>query len=86
MGAQQVIYPLLYRHAVMPIMALRDVEECNMNAHLRELEKTQWLTREDLIRKSETKLRELVQHAATSVPYYRSLFQRLQLDPRHPAD
>ncbi|MCI0568760.1 MAG: hypothetical protein L0Z52_11355 [Acidobacteria bacterium] len=82
MGAQQVIYPLLYRHAIMPIMALRDVEERNMSAHLRELEKTQWLTREDLIRKSETKLRKLVQHAATSVPYYRSLFQRLRLDPR----
>jgi phenylacetate-CoA ligase len=77
-----VIYGGLYRGLVVPALILKDPEERNTFAHLRGLRRSQWESREELTRRSEERLRALVVHAATFVPYYRDLFRRLRIDPR----
>jgi phenylacetate-CoA ligase len=37
---------------------------------------------QDVRRGQDRRLRKMVQHAATRVPYYRELFRKLHLDPR----
>jgi phenylacetate-CoA ligase len=48
---------------------------------LKELEKTQWLSPEDLKKIQEKKLHQLIEHAYDNVPFYHKIFQNLQLKP-----
>jgi len=48
---------------------------------LRELERSQWLSRAELERLRVSRLRGLLGHARDRVPYYRSLFERHRFDP-----
>ena len=49
--------------------------------YLRELRRTQWLSADELHALQLRRLRELLREAATNVPYYQSLFQRLGATP-----
>ena len=48
---------------------------------LKELEKSQWLSRNQLIELKNKKLRKLIEHSYTNVPYYHNLFKNLKLKP-----
>lgn len=48
---------------------------------LAELERTQWCSREEIIRLQWTRLQRLVRHAYETVPYYRTLFRQLGITP-----
>lgn len=48
---------------------------------LNEMRRAQWLNSESLRLRSEARLRLLLQHAAENVPYYRTLYRRLNLTP-----
>jgi phenylacetate-CoA ligase len=50
--------------------------------YLRELEKTQWLSFEEMEKRQVDALRALLTHAQTNVPYYRELFGKIGFDPR----
>jgi phenylacetate-CoA ligase len=50
--------------------------------YLADLEASQWLPREELERRQLASLRELLLHAQTHCPYYRSAWFRLDLDPQ----
>lgn len=50
-------------------------------ATLRELERTQWLPREELLALQSRRLQALIERATTRVPYYREMFQRLGIEP-----
>jgi phenylacetate-coenzyme A ligase PaaK-like adenylate-forming protein len=50
--------------------------------HLEALERTQWLSNEQMTSFQLVKLRETLQHAARAVPYYREMFQRIGFEPR----
>ena len=47
----------------------------------RTLEKTQWLPSDELQGYQEERLREVIEHAHSKVPYYRNLFRELGLTP-----
>jgi phenylacetate-CoA ligase len=53
-----------------------------LHRHLRELEATQWLCRDDLIEIQKRKLRKLLVHAHNRVPYYRKIFSGQGIDPQ----
>ena len=65
-----VLFPLHERLKGHPTVAV-----------LRDLERTQWLQKPALDELRLNRLRDLLRHAATSVPYYRDLFARLAFDP-----
>lgn len=48
---------------------------------LKDLEKTQWLSYEDLKKIQEKKLHKLIEQAYENVPYYHKIFRNLQLKP-----
>jgi phenylacetate-CoA ligase len=48
---------------------------------LKELERTQWLSRQDLLELQSRRLQALIAHATTRVPYYRDLFRDHDIDP-----
>ncbi|MBU1852901.1 MAG: phenylacetate--CoA ligase family protein, partial [Candidatus Omnitrophica bacterium] len=48
---------------------------------LRDLEKSQYYSEEELRRLQNEKLRRMVKHSYENVPYYRRLFKRLSLRP-----
>jgi phenylacetate-CoA ligase len=50
-------------------------------AHLRDLERSQWLPRETLLARQDERVRELVRHAARHVPHYREAFRAHGADP-----
>ncbi len=49
--------------------------------HLRSLEKTQFLPREQLLELQRSRLRDLMRHAAEHVPFYRERFRKTGFDP-----
>ncbi|HNT76271.1 MAG TPA: hypothetical protein PKH77_14750 [Anaerolineae bacterium] len=50
--------------------------------HLRELERTQWLSRDELQQVQLGKLQRLVQHAYDNVPFYHEKYQQAGIHPR----
>lgn len=50
-------------------------------ARLRDLQKSQWLSQEELARRQEIRLREFLTQIGSRVPYYRDLFATLRLRP-----
>lgn len=49
--------------------------------HLRELERAQWLSPEELRVRSDERLERLLRHAADNVPFYRDAYRQLGLSP-----
>jgi len=49
--------------------------------YYQQLRRTQWLSRDDVRRLQESRLRQLIKHAYRHVPYYREMFDRLGIKP-----
>ncbi|MGH7271443.1 MAG: glycosyltransferase, partial [Polyangiaceae bacterium] len=75
------LYARAYRSMLFPAWQ-RAVHGRPIGAHLRELEKTQWLAREERDKSQLESLRALLEHAGRSVPYWRDLFRRVGFDAR----
>ena len=63
-------------------MPLADrVKGRNTMKHLRELEKSQWYSRDQIEELQRKKLRSIIQHSYDNVPYYHKIFRELNLKP-----
>jgi len=73
------IYNKILRYGIYPVM------EKLMGTHtlktLAELEKSQWWSPKKLKKLQEKRLRALIRHAYTNVPYYHRIFKERQLKP-----
>ena len=71
--------PAIQRHLVLPAIELLRGEPISQS--LRELERTQWLGREELDALQWRKLQALIGHAYAAVPFYRRRFDEAGLRP-----
>jgi len=79
---------MLYRKIVYPLLFWQNGQS-NILRYLRELEKSQWLTPEEIKDLQWNRLKRMLQHAYENVPYYNNLFKSLGAVPediRSPAD
>src|SRR4051812_39224162 len=74
-------YSAAFQALFMPAWE-RGVRGRDTLAHLASLERSQWLSREELDRLETRTLTELLCYAGKNVPYYRELFQKERFDPR----
>ena len=74
-------YGAVFQALLMPAWE-RGVRRRDTLAHLASLERSQWLSREELDRLETQTLSELLCYAGANVPYYRELFQKERFDPR----
>lgn len=74
------MYESLVRHLLAPSLEL--LRGTKTMKRLEELERTQWWPREGIRELQAERLGTLLAHCRDSVPYYRSLFDRLALNPR----
>ena len=73
------MYSWLARHILAPVL---DFSRGTRTMRcLKELEKSQWWSRDKILELQNQRLRQLVRHAYDSVPYYRSLFDERALRP-----
>ena len=72
--------PVLVRKIILPIH--ERLTKRSTLAYLKNLERTQWWTRDRLLELQDRKLRDLLCHAARHAPYYSNLFTRLGVDAR----
>ena len=82
-----MIPPYFIRHVTYPLNLARIGS--NEGAYLKQLEESQWFSREDLERLQWTKLKKLLNHAYETVPYYRKRFKEEGVKPsdiRNPED
>ncbi len=70
----------IYRH-LYQLMRLGRPHEYLGRRYLRELERNQWLSQPELRQVEWQKLKMLIQHAYTNVPFYRQRFQQLGITP-----
>jgi phenylacetate-CoA ligase len=73
------MYPKLTRYLFYPLLDLK--KGSKTLKYLKELNKTQWLTRTELEAHQNKKLRSLIKHAYRKVPYYHKVFRKLRLKP-----
>ena len=74
--------PCIARHCIVPFherLLRRRTIPC-----LRELMQTQWMSPNDILNLQQNKLRELLFHAATRVPYYKKRLSRRNPDGGNP--
>lgn len=71
--------PMIVRKLLYP--AYRFIKRDGILPKLRELERKQWLSTDELLALQWTKLKKLLSYAYESVPYYRSLFSDVGLRP-----
>ena len=71
------MYPAIYR--TMRLFLPGGLET---RRHLRELERTQWLSEDELRALQLAKIQRLVQHAYEHVPFYRERYQRAGIHPQ----
>jgi len=73
------MYSWLARHTLAPVLDfLRGTRTMKC---LKELEASQWWSRDKILELQNQRLRQLVRHAYDNVPYYRSLFDARALKP-----
>lgn len=73
------MYSSVARHMMAPILDfLRGTRTMKC---LKELEESQWWSREKIQELQNERLRQLVQHAYCNVPYYRRIFEERALKP-----
>jgi len=70
---------ILYENVVLPVSDL--VTGQHVSASLRFLKKSELWTRQQIDDYQNDRLRKLIKHAVTTVPYYRDLFKQLGLTP-----
>jgi len=73
------MYSKIYRSVIFPLAELSQGTHILKTLEL--LEDSQWRTPDEIRAFQESRLRELIQHSYTNVPYYRSTFDRLGLKP-----
>jgi phenylacetate-CoA ligase len=73
------IYSRIFKNVVFPLVELS--QGTHILKTLEFLEGSQWWTPDEIRAFQESRLRELIQHSYTNVPYYRSTFDRLGLKP-----
>ncbi len=66
--------------------ALPDLNGTKMLACQYQLEASQWLPAADLHVVQHNQLQQLIKHAATTVPYYHDLFQKIDINPMNEQD
>jgi phenylacetate-CoA ligase len=71
------MYPVIYRTARLLWPGGSETRR-----HLRELERTQWLSKNELQAFQLTRLQQLVKHAYEQVPFYRERYQSAGIHPR----
>jgi phenylacetate-CoA ligase len=72
-------YPTLLRKVFLPMASA--IKGMMVVSCLKELERTEWYSREEIMRLQAKKLRALVDHAYRNVPYYRRAFTRSGIEP-----
>jgi phenylacetate-CoA ligase len=80
-------YSFLVQNLVIPVYDI--VRRTSRFSHGSILERTQWLSRQDVERLQNSRLHDLVKHSYETVPYYRRIFKENKVDPkdiRNPAD
>ena len=73
------LYSILDRKFILPLA--EKLEGRNLTGELAMALKTQWLSEADLLELQNTKLQKLIHHCYENVPYYRRLFDNLNLTP-----
>ncbi len=74
-------YGTAYQKLLLPLWE-RGVRGRSTLAHLDHLERSQWLSREEIERAETHELIQLLSYAGANVPYYRELFRAQRFDPR----
>lgn len=72
-------YSIIDRYLLFPIS--EKLFGRNVSTALKELNKTEWLSEKELQTLQNEKLRRLVKHCYGNVPYYRGVFDKLNLTP-----
>ncbi|MBU0477484.1 glycosyltransferase [bacterium] len=75
------IYGKFFRDKILPFYETF-LRKRRTLLYLKELEKNQWCSREDLLRKQQKELMLLLYHSYQNVPYYQKIFKRLKLKPK----
>lgn len=73
------MYPFLMKKIVVPLADR--VKGRNIMKHLRELEKSQWYSPDQIEELQGERLRLIMQHCYDNVPYYHKIFRELNLKP-----
>jgi phenylacetate-CoA ligase len=73
------MYPALMKKIVAPLADR--IKGSNIMKHLRDLEKSQWYSPDQLEELQRKKLRLIIQHSYNNVPYYHKIFRELDLKP-----
>ena len=73
-------YPKLVRSLFYPLSLWRNGESAQL-CYLREFERSQFLSAEEIRELQWVRLRQLLNHAYVKCPYYREQFQRLDMKP-----
>lgn len=74
-------YGAIFQNLLLPVWE-RGVRRRDTLDHLASLERSQWLSREELAHGETRALVELLSYAGQHVPYYREIFGKLRFDPR----
>jgi phenylacetate-CoA ligase len=72
-------YPLIFQKIIFPIIEM--MEHTSINKKLVFLNKSQFFSKKQIEDYQNMRLRHLIKHAYTQVPYYRKLFDSLNLKP-----
>jgi phenylacetate-CoA ligase len=85
-GGGRFVISSLVRHVLYPLH--ESLQGRRTFEFLREMEKSQWLSPEEVRDYQWSKLKSLVAHSAKAVPFYQRLFEEIGLDPQRftPAD
>ena len=73
------MYSLIARHMLAPVLDFS--RGTKIMKRLKELEKSQWWSRDKILELQNQRLKQLVRHAYDNVPYYRCIFDERALKP-----
>lgn len=74
------MYSILARNMIYPMADV--LMKTSLMKYLREYEKTQWWSRDQLLALQNEKLKALIRHVYQNVPYYQCLFRERGITPR----
>jgi len=75
-----VLYSTFARYAIYPLLEM--YRRQGTLEHLRELEKTQWLSADEIEKLQWKKLKKLLEYAYTNVPFYNHAFETINITPK----
>ncbi|MFC1980468.1 phenylacetate--CoA ligase family protein, partial [Chloroflexota bacterium] len=73
------MYNFIVRHMLAPVLDFS--RGTRTMKRLKELEESQWWSRDKILELQNQRLRQLVRHAYDNVPYYRRIFDEKALKP-----